>query len=322
MEPLGRGYRLHVRARNPVDGLSTEAVMSCTVLPPWYRTRWAYGVYLLGIVGVVGLGHRWRVRRLRDQRRVLRRQVAERTEELAEANRELREAYSSLEELSLTDQLTGLRNRRFLAESLEAEAARVAARRSGGGEQRKSAAEASLVFFLIDLDHFKEVNDTLGHPVGDRVLVQFAELLRRVFRESDHLVRWGGEEFLAVARTGGRSETAELAERVRATVQAHPFDSGEGRTLQKTCSIGFADFPFFEREPGALGWQQVVAVADRCLYAAKRSGRNEWVGTHAAVDGPREAGFPARWNEDPGGRARDGEVVIVSSIEGDALRWD
>jgi diguanylate cyclase (GGDEF)-like protein len=137
------------------------------------------------------------------------------------------------------------------------------------------------VFLLLDMDHFKSVNDSYGHAAGDTVLVQTAALLRSVFRASDHVVRWGGEEFLIVARFVDREKAHELAEEVRAAVEAHDFRLDDGTLLKRTCSIGFAAYPFSTRQPRARGWQEIVEIADLGLYAAKHNGRNGWVGMEA-----------------------------------------
>ena len=208
--------------------------------------------------------------RLRVQRneRELRSIVRDRTRELSEAN-------AKLEEMSVTDPLTGLRNRRFLAQHLEFEVA-AALRRAG------DAPDADLLFFLIDLDHFKIINDTHGHNAGDLVLMQMRDRLQEVFRESDFLVRWGGEEFLAVTRSSRRYDAAEIAERVRRAVAGRPFALERGQCVETSCSIGFAAFPFVPYAPYALSWMQVVALADRALYLAKERGRNTWVGASAS----------------------------------------
>ena len=97
---------------------------------------------------------------------------------------------------------------------------------------------------MVDLDHFKDVNDRHGHAAGDAVLVQMQERLREVFRESDYLVRWGGEEFLVLARATRRDEARVVAERIRRAVADREFLLPDGERLRKTCSIGFACFPF------------------------------------------------------------------------------
>jgi diguanylate cyclase (GGDEF)-like protein len=183
-----------------------------------------------------------------------------------------------IEQTSLTDELTQLRNRRFLEQALGSDLD-LAARRHEDG--RAGDGEADLVFLLLDMDHFKSVNDSYGHAAGDAVLVQAATLLRSVFRASDHVVRWGGEEFLIVARFVDRGKGPELAEKVRAAVEAHDFRFDDGTLLKRTCSIGFAAYPFSTRRPRAYGWQEIVEIADLGLYAAKRNGRNGWVGMEA-----------------------------------------
>jgi len=206
-------------------------------------------------------------------------QLSRAREELLAKNGELEHAYRRLEEQSITDPLTGLRNRRFLTEQMDHDAALTQRRyddwlQRGGPDPRDS----DMVLFLIDLDHFKQVNDTYGHAAGDAVLMQLRARLERVFRDSDYLVRWGGEEFLVVARGARRADAALLAERLRVAVAGEPFAIGPDQALQRTCSIGFASFPFVPRAPRWLNWVQVVELADRALYLAKGSGRNRAIG--------------------------------------------
>ena len=204
-------------------------------------------------------------------------------------------ANARIEETSLTDALTQLRNRRFLEQALGSDL-ELAARRHEDG--RAGDGEADLVFLLLDMDHFKSVNDSHGHAAGDAVLVQAAALLRSVFRASDHVVRWGGEEFLIVARFLDRQRGPELAEKVRAAVEAHDFRLDDGTLLKRTCSVGFAAYPLSPRWPRACGWQEIVGIADLGLYAAKRKGRNGWVGLEAGdTEDPLEA--MQRFRENP-----------------------
>jgi diguanylate cyclase (GGDEF)-like protein len=97
-------------------------------------------------------------------------------------------------------------------------------------------------------------------------------------RESDSIVRWGGEEFLGIARGLNPAEATVLAERIRSFVAAHPYEIAPGLTITVTCSVGFAVFPIFADQPDALPWERAIELADECLYEAKRSGRNRWVG--------------------------------------------
>jgi len=260
------------------------------------------------------------VRRLEARGRELERVVRERTQaleergqELAAANVELSAAYARIEDASLTDPLTGLRNRRFLEQHIPGDA-QLALRRSG--DARVSAA-GDLVFLLIDLDHFKAVNDTHGHAAGDAVLVQTAALLRQALRASDVVVRWGGEEFLAVLRFVDRREAPRLAEKVRAAIAGHAFELGEGLTLRRTCSLGFAAHPLAPGRPEAQAWEQAVHVADRCLYAAKRSGRDRWVGVElVAEDAPAAARFLA----DAAASVGAGDVRVIATDPAN-LNW-
>jgi len=113
--------------------------------------------------------------------------------------------------------------------------------------------------------------------------MQMRDRLREVFRESDFLVRWGGEEFLVVTRSSRRSDACDIAERARAAVAGRPFALERGQRVNASCSIGFAAFPFVPYSPLSLSWMQVVALADRALYLAKERGRNTWVGATAAT---------------------------------------
>jgi diguanylate cyclase (GGDEF)-like protein len=240
--------------------------------------------------------------------------------QLLEKNVELEQAYEALEEVSLTDQLTGLRNRRFFLQHVDADVGMSLRRyddplRQGAG--RESAPGKDLVFFMIDLDHFKEVNDRYGHAGGDAVLVQMQERLREVFRESDYLIRWGGEEFLALARATDRDEAKVVAERIRHAVADREFVLPDGTRLHN-CSIGFACFPFLPAAPRLLNWSEVVELADQGLYLAKRSGRNAWAAVYS-TEATRPAGLFPRLMQHLDQALAGGEVVLVSSLESPAV---
>ncbi|MBT9491985.1 MAG: GGDEF domain-containing protein [Paucibacter sp.] len=211
--------------------------------------------------------------------------------EVLEKNQELERAYQSLKDVSLTDPLTGLRNRRFLEQNLAAEVSQCLRHYSAWRQQPLSdgagplamPADADLIFFMVDIDHFKRVNDDWGHPAGDAVLVQMRERLQLACRDSDYLVRWGGEEFLVVARATNAGAAPEFAERIRLAVAERPFDVDAAAQLALTCSVGYAALPFIATQPERLDWQQVVGLADQALYMAKRGGRNAWVGLSASA---------------------------------------
>ncbi|CAN5749214.1 hypothetical protein BH11PSE12_BH11PSE12_07780 [soil metagenome] len=194
----------------------------------------------------------------------------------------LEQALQELEKTSLTDPLTGLKNRRFLMQNIDADVAlSLRHYQTVASDVNKLPKDADLLMFLVDLDHFKQVNDKYGHAAGDAVLVQIRERLQQVFRDSDYLIRWGGEEFLIVARATSRDIAEELAERVRLVVAEKDFHLEGDLYIAQTCSVGFACFPFVVAHPRAITWQDVVDIADIALYAVKHAGRNGWVGLRA-----------------------------------------
>ncbi len=198
--------------------------------------------------------------------------------ELIEKNLALENAYREQEQTSLTDPLTGLRNRRFLLQHIETDIAMALRAYDRCQPSMPPDATNDLLFFMIDLDHFKSVNDTYGHAAGDKVLVQMKDRLQSVAREGDYIIRWGGEEFLLVVHAINRLEGHAIAERIREAVADTPFELGGGQQLPRTCSVGYASFPFLQAHPRQLSWLEVVEVADQALYMAKHGGRNAWVG--------------------------------------------
>ncbi len=271
-------YRFEVTAISAA-GLPSEkpATFTFSVARPWWEEGWAWilGGLLLGLF-VAGVT-RWRTRSLEAERQRLEAAVAERSAELAAMNRELQEA-------SLTDPLTALRNRRFFSTEISREVAKVlrAFKPAGGGPPPEGR---DVVFYLVDLDHFKEINDLYGHDVGDRVLIEVAARLENVIRKSDWLIRWGGEEFLIVSREGDRQQARLLAERILSAISREPMDLGKGRTIWRTCSVGWAVFPWLPAAPEAVNHDEVLRLADRALLLAKRSGRHQSVGLLPVDDG-------------------------------------
>jgi diguanylate cyclase (GGDEF)-like protein len=254
--PAGN-YTLRVAATNRAGVWSPhELRFPVSIAPAFYETWWFRAAVALALAALLYGGYRIRVRQLRARSAELERVVAARTEEL-------RAAYAKIEEASLTDALTGLRNRRYLELTIAADQA-IAERAVG-----------DLFFLIIDLDHFKSVNDTYGHAAGDAVLVQIGKILRGFFRTSDTVARWGGEEFLVVVRFIERAQVEQLAERLRAAIEAYRFTLPDGRIISQTCSIGVASWPRSRREPGA--WQEAVSLADKALYRVKERGRNGWM---------------------------------------------
>lgn len=156
---------------------------------------------------------------------------------------------------ALLDGLTGMPNRRQCESALATELSQ--AQRFG----------SPLAFVLADLDEFKSVNDSFGHPAGDGVLREFSDILRELVREADLAARWGGEEFALVLPSTDEEGAAVLVERIRSTLE-HRTITVDGETIAITASFGVAVFP---QEPSAA---RLIAAADEALYAAKRSGKN------------------------------------------------
>ncbi|MFT5162546.1 MAG: diguanylate cyclase (GGDEF)-like protein, partial [Alteromonadaceae bacterium] len=249
--------------------------------------------------------------------------VTERTRELASKNSELQLAYKTLEELSLIDSLTKVSNRRFLLKHLDKDLA-ISFKHYldfNKGLKLKPVVDGDLAFFMVDIDHFKQVNDTYGHEVGDQVLVQVKAVLLSVFSESDFLVRWGGEAFLVIARFICRSNVPRLAERLRQAFAEHAFNISAGEPLKKTCSVGFACYPFEPTQPEAISWMQLVDIADICMLAAKKSQRNAWVGIDC--NGEKDIGaWFSRFNEHSGQAMQSEGLKLQTSLGPDTpVQW-
>ncbi len=228
----------------------------------------ALGAAFLLVAGVLAASFRRYHTMLIRHQEDLREQVEIRTQELVRANR-------ALEEASMVDLLTGLRNRRYAVLSLPEDVALTLRTRHPG---QPIESRRDLIFFVVDLDHFKNVNDTHGHAAGDAVLRQVGDLLRRCGRGSDLAVRWGGEEFLVVARQSLRSSAATLAANLIQAFRDQTFDLPGGKSIPMTCSVGYCAFPVAIGTPDGLSFEQSIILADLCMYAAKRSGRNGYVG--------------------------------------------
>lgn len=183
-----------------------------------------------------------------------------------------------LSDLVVRDALTRLHNRRFLQEFMPVEAARIARDATDQAFGRKPSGDTSIGVYMLDLDFFKQVNDTFGHAAGDAVLKQTALVLTAAMRKSDNLVRWGGEEFVAVAWVKRREHARVVAEKLRRAIEQTEYRLPDGQILRKTVSIGFSSMPFLPHQPRELSWEQSMALADAALYLAKAEGRNRWVG--------------------------------------------
>ncbi|NVO07971.1 MAG: diguanylate cyclase, partial [Rhodoferax sp.] len=273
-------YRLHIRASNRSGVWNPlEQTMAIRVEPAWWQMLWMR-LLLAALLGLLLFAFvALRTRHLHRRQRELEDKVRERTTELETMALELQLNQMALEESSVKDPLTGLNNRRFLTQCIDADLALALRAHEGHLNYGEVFTDTQdLLFYLFDIDHFKSVNDSYGHLAGDEVLKQFSDRLRAVFRDADYLVRWGGEEFLCVARQTDRRNAAELAERARAAIAREPFVLADGQRIQVACSVGFSCYPLQESQPRRLGWVDMVKIADGALYCVKHGGRNGWMG--------------------------------------------
>jgi diguanylate cyclase (GGDEF)-like protein len=210
--------------------------------------------------------------KLRDSHRAvkaLRAAAAQRAQELEELGADLAQANHALEELTLRDPLTGLHNRRFFSNVVMP---RHRSELNPGADRRTAQSGTGLL--LVDIDHFKRVNDQHGHPAGDRVIQSAAAILQRCVRADDVVVRWGGEEFLVVLPGTSEFRVSAVAERIRAAFHAEPVALATGEHLEITCSIGWSMLALGHGADAGGAWDVCITLADHALYAAKRDGRN------------------------------------------------
>jgi diguanylate cyclase (GGDEF)-like protein len=170
---------------------------------------------------------------------------------------ELKRSNEMLKELSNTDPLTQLFNRRYMMEVLDREI------------QRTARKGSPITILLMDIDHFKKVNDTYGHQLGDVVLVNMAHIIRKHLRTYDVAARYGGEEFVAILPETPLPEAMTVAERIRSATQQATF-ANKLQALRVTISLGVATYPM----PGLDSVDDLIRIADEGLYRAKSEGRN------------------------------------------------
>ncbi len=261
--PAGR-FTFRARLIGPSSEAGPETAWTFRVLPRWYQTPWAFALASgLALAGVRAYG-RMRSRALAVRARDLEERVAAQTlelqqkvEQLGRAHSELARANERLEALSLQDELTGIANRRRLQQVLVAEWAR--ASRQG----------SSIAFILLDLDHFKQLNDSRGHLEGDLCLQAVARFLaHKVQRAGDVVARYGGEEFCILLPATTLEQACSLAEQLREGIEELALSHPDGGVI--TASLGVASWvPQPGQEP-----EDLVEAADTALYRAKTEGRN------------------------------------------------
>jgi len=263
-------YRFRVEASLPNTDFGADAAsLAFNLEARWYeRTSVRVALTALALC-LIALLVRLRLQAYSAAREKLEDLVSERTQALSRANERLRQANQVLAFESQTDPLTGLHNRRFLLDH--------------AGTLFDPAQGGTAALLLLDLDHFKQVNDRYGHGAGDDVLLQLARLLQHLARDGDHVLRWGGEEFLLVVKSVRAEQALEIAERLRLAIGKHAFSAGTSRSLHMTCSIGVSVHPLWPAERQIGDWSLTLELADAALYRVKQEGRN---GSMGLVAGP------------------------------------
>ncbi|MCX7946205.1 MAG: GGDEF domain-containing protein [Hydrogenophilus sp.] len=248
-----------VRTGDPIDGLTDPTLCVAERVTATHPNH-GYLCFPILFSGQVGAVVQWVVP-LEEASRYL--EAANRFQLFLKEAAPVLESKRLMEQLrenALRDALTGLRNRRFLEESIEMLVAQILRRHS------------HLAVLMIDIDWFKMVNDTYGHDVGDRLIVHVSKLLTQSVRASDWIIRYGGEEFMIILVDATGEDALPVAEKIRTALESSPIQLNDGTALHKTISIGIADFP-----GDAAGFWQVVKFADIALYHAKETGRNRVV---------------------------------------------
>jgi diguanylate cyclase (GGDEF)-like protein len=270
--PPGR-YTFRLRVRSADGSVGDEAAYPFTILTPWYRTVWAFGLYALLLASVIWAFVRWRLWRVNQEKRLLEEKVELRTHELSEQTRELtrvngelgstmlqlERANQTLEGLAFLDGLTAVANRRRFEQTLDT-------------EWRRAARDGQpLSLIMLDIDHFKMLNDRYGHATGDDCLRDVAvSLKQQVNRPADLLARYGGEEFVLVLPSTDAAGAAAIGEALRAAIEVRQIPNERAPRGHVTISVGAAT----AFNDGDLSAKELLERADAALYRSKQAGRN------------------------------------------------
>ncbi len=199
-------------------------------------------------------------------------------EKVRERTIQLNSANEKLKELSLHDPLTSLHNRRYAFEFANDKITQFIKNKTeclNNNEKRQLTMQGNVIgVLLVDIDHFKEVNDVYGHSAGDNVLVTISNILKYMIRPEDLLVRWGGEEFLIILNNTKPEYLEAFTKEVLKQIKETPLKISQRETIHKTCSLGYAQMPLDITKPALLNLEQMINLSDYALYRAKENGRN------------------------------------------------
>lgn len=253
----GGDYIFKVQARlNGYPKWSELTEVHLTKNRTWYEMWWFYLVTLLLILFLFVAAWKARSRAMLAKQRELRTEVEKRTAELYTANQRLLEMNEQLRDASLKDALTGLKNRRFLTENLDQVLTTI-------------DENQSLTLLVVDIDNFKKINDEYGHNVGDDVLITFSHLLAQLSSKDDHVLRWGGEEFLIIVDHSTPIE--DFAVRLTHTIRQTQWPQG----IPVRASIGL--FSVTCNDPSMRLFELTLAIADQAMYAVKSQSKDSWL---------------------------------------------
>ncbi|WP_159120122.1 diguanylate cyclase [Alteromonas marina] len=262
--------RFEVSSKINGAGWSTPDSVIFYVEPHWWESSLAKALGLLATVAMLYALYLHRIARFRRRNELLEARVKERTLAFERVNSELKIKNKALEEAALTDPLTGLYNRRAVNSFLPNLLSIVNERAEQHAHTNENSETCAI--FLIDLDNFKQLNDTFGHDKGDAVLYNVSKALQLVCRSSDKLVRWGGEEFLLVVPSINKGDISKFNKRLHESIENLHIALELPTSI--TMSIGVTTLPWDDSAVDARLWEHAVLIADWALYQVKNNGRD------------------------------------------------
>ena len=252
-------YTLEIKAiKSGRIASESPASFQFTIRAPFWMTWWFIGLCVLLVIAILISLIQYRTRRLAAEKSQLELLVTERTEELQSTNEELKR-------LVITDELTGLNNRRHLMTCLEQEVRRLS----------RCPEPAYLSFIILDADHFKTINDTYGHVIGDKVLTELAERIKTCCRQTDVAARYGGEEFAIILPFTDLVGALTLADKIKSSVATDSIKVKHNLEITMTVSLGVVSVDGDTLGDIEKECDQMIKQADAALYKAKHQGRNQ-----------------------------------------------
>ncbi len=190
--------------------------------------------------------------------------------------RKIKALNNQLNAIALTDSLTNLYNRRYFHEVLRNTALNFLYYKSIPVQKRNiNFADTVMGIFLLDIDYFKQINDTYGHATGDAVLVATAARIKSLLRFDDIVIRWGGEEFLIILPATKKEHLFAIMDKILSGIREHKISITGGKKITITTSIGGVYYPFYKDAPDIISFEQTINFSDHAMYISKKNGRNQ-----------------------------------------------